>query len=302
MLVSGKSAVQTELGRQGLAMDVVSGGKMIQSHLKRCRSPVPTRLCDLGHGLLDPDDSLDNLRSNKRYLSEAMAMDLSRLTVKTGAPTTSGTRGETPDRLQVSKEFESPSLHSSMMSVDSSPRCCVTPRLPETAIQPSGNISGSPSTTCVQSPMETDGGFRTPMSASAGPLFLEPLLTPTHTSRRSRLSGTNGNSERVPASPSDVQLGEDLRKTVMRRALMKAELRNSNEGKVPPTPLCRPRFPCSETRNREKRLDFQRETALHIPEHAILDLGEVSSVQNFSGPMEVLGTPPRMRTGFYSDL
>ena len=60
------------------------------------------------------------------------------------------------------------------------------------------------------------------------------------------------------------------------------------QGKVPPTPLCRPRFPCSETRNREKRLDFQRETALHIPEHAILDLGEVSSVQNFSGPLEVV--------------
>lgn len=67
---------------------------------------------------------------------QSMANDLSRLSVNSWARGTPTGRGDTPDRTHVSKECDSPSLHSSLMSVEASPRCYFTPRPAEGSAQP----------------------------------------------------------------------------------------------------------------------------------------------------------------------
>ncbi|KAJ4905472.1 3'-5' exonuclease domain-containing protein / K homology domain-containing protein [Raphanus sativus] len=165
----------------------------------------------------DPEDEvyLDNLRSQKRYLSEIMACSLNGLTV---GDSVSVNMLDSPTR---SESFLSPNYHYrddmplqySPMSEDSDEtRFCEDPITSTSSSQPESRPTSPVSPYRYQRPFTSTTSYY----SHTCPVSMSTNATSTTPQSRQRGSDTEG---RFPSSPSDICHSSDLRRTALLRSV-----------------------------------------------------------------------------------
>ncbi|KAK9916951.1 hypothetical protein WJX75_009153 [Coccomyxa subellipsoidea] len=270
-------------------MDVTPGGKMSlgrSTPFKRMRSPTGrlsydpmcTPTCD------EYDDAaLDNVRSHKRYLSEAMATDLSRLNMAFGEEP--GTKASSPSisSMQTDRDSSggcsSPTLSECFNPFDS-PRVHPREQPYLTGAGSHGRVSHSPSKSGVH-PSTSPVKPHLMASGSCQGSLVSPMQgTPGRRGHLSRRGAALDAGERLPPSPSDPQLGMDLRKTALLRSLL---LRTEEKVRATPGAAMRRRSRMSDIMSRSAPEPFSRGGALR-------SLSELASPDG-SADMDLGGSP-----------
>ncbi|BDA40926.1 hypothetical protein COCOBI_01-5800 [Coccomyxa sp. Obi] len=227
-------------------MDATPAGKISVARstpFKRMRSPTGRLsydpMCTPTFDGFD-DAALDNVRSQKRYLSEAMATDLSRLNMAFGddagtrRPSSPSVSSMQTDKDSYSGNCCSPTLSECFNPFDS-PRVLSRDQLEVPGAGSYRRASNSPSKSGVHPSTSPVKPHLFALGSGHGPPASPMQGTPGrkvgHFSRRGAALDAG---ERLPPSPSDPQLGMDLRKTALLRSLL---LRT--EEKVRATPMRR---------------------------------------------------------------
>ncbi|KAF8090131.1 hypothetical protein N665_0485s0006 [Sinapis alba] len=183
-------------------------------------SPASSSSSPSGKRTRDPEDEvyLDNLRSQKRYLSEIMACSLNGLTVGDSVSVNmldSPTRSETFLYPNSNHRDDLPLQYSPMSEDSDEARFCEDPITSTSSSQPNSRPTSPVSPYRYQKPLSSTISHHS-SSSHTFPTTNATTTTTTTPQSRQRGSDTEG---RFPSSPSDICHSSDLRRTALLRSV-----------------------------------------------------------------------------------